>query len=83
MSLKTRLDRVQAEYQRRTIAAMAAAQGLTYEELLEEASAFLALPLAVQLDQVDAIAAELQAEGLNSDDVEEIKATLTREYRPR
>jgi hypothetical protein len=82
MSLKTRLNRLQAEYQRRTITAIVAEQGLTYEELLEEAEAFFALPLAVQLDQVDAIAAELQAEGLSSDDVEEIKATLTREYRP-
>jgi hypothetical protein len=62
---------------------MAAAQGLTYEELLEEAAAFFGLPLATQFERVDAIAIELQAEGLSWDDVDEIKATLTREYRPR
>jgi hypothetical protein len=44
MSLKTRLDRLQAEYQRRTIAAIAAEQGLTYEELMQEAEEFLAFP---------------------------------------
>jgi hypothetical protein len=77
-----RLEQLEAEHQRRTINAMAAEQGLTYEELLEEAEAFFALPLAVQLDKVDAIAAELQAEGLSWDDVDEITSTLTREYRP-
>jgi hypothetical protein len=82
MSLKTRLDRLQAEYQRRTITALATAQGLNYEELLEEAEEFFALPLAVQLNKVDAIAAELQAEGWSGGDVEALKATLIREYRP-
>jgi hypothetical protein len=80
MSLKTRLDRLQAEYQRRTITAIAAAQGLTYEELLEEAEAFFALPLAEQLAKVDAITAELQAGGLSWADVEEIKMTLTQKH---
>jgi hypothetical protein len=78
-----RLEQLEAEHQRRTIAALAAEQGLTYEELLEEAAEFFALPLATQLAKVDAIAAELQAEGLSWDEVEEMKATLTREYRPR
>jgi hypothetical protein len=82
MSLKTRLDRLQAEYQRRTITPLATAQGLNYEELLEEAEEFFALPLAVQLNKVDAIAAELQAEGWSGGDVEALKATLIREYRP-
>jgi hypothetical protein len=77
-----RLEQLEAEHQQRTITAMAAEQGLTYEELMDEAAEFFALPLAVQLDKVDEIAAELEAEGLSSDDVEEIKATLTREYRP-
>jgi hypothetical protein len=78
-----RLERLEAEHQRRTITAMAAEQGLTYEELLEEAEEFFTLPLTEQLAKVDAIAAELQAGGLSWDDVDEIKATLTREYRPR
>jgi hypothetical protein len=79
MRLKRRLEAIE----RRMIAAMAVEQGLTYEELLEEAEEFFSLPLAVQLDKVDAIAAELQAEGLSWDDVEKIKATLILEYRPR
>jgi hypothetical protein len=77
-----RLEQLEAEHQRRTITAMAAEQGLTYEELLEEAEEFFALPLAVQLEKVDEIAAELQAEGLSMDDLNAIKATLIREYRP-
>jgi hypothetical protein len=77
-----RLERLEAEHRRRTIAALAAEQGLTYKELLEEAEEFFALPLADQLAKVDEIAAELQAEGLSWNDVEEIKATLRREYRP-
>jgi hypothetical protein len=78
-----RLEQLEAEHQRRTIPAMAAEQGLTYEELLEEAEEFFALPLTVQLDKVDAIAAELQAEGMTMDDIAGIKATLVQEYRPR
>jgi hypothetical protein len=77
-----RLEQLEAEHQRRTITAMAAEQGLTYEELMEEAAEFFALPLATQLAKVDAIAAELQAEGLSWEDVDELKATLIREYRP-
>jgi len=79
---RKRLERLEAEHQRRTITAMAAEQGLTYEELLGEAAEFFALPLAQQLEQVDAMATELQAEGLSWDQIEELKATLTREYRP-
>jgi hypothetical protein len=78
-----RLEQLEAEHQRRTITAMAAEQGLTYEELLEEAAEFFALPLATQLEQVDAIAAELQAEGMTMDDIAGIKATLVQEYWPR
>jgi hypothetical protein len=82
MSLKTRLNRLQAEYQRRTITAIAAAQGLTYEELLEEAEAFFRLPLVEQLAKVDEIEAELRHDGMSWDDVADIKTTLIREYRP-
>jgi hypothetical protein len=77
-----RLERLEAEHRRRTIAAIAAEQGLTYEELLEEAAEFFRLSLPEQLAKVDAIAAELQAEGLSWEDVDELKATLIREYRP-
>jgi hypothetical protein len=75
-----RLERLEAEHRRRTIAAIAAAQGLTYKELMEEAEEFFALPLAVPLAKVDAIAAELQAGGLSWADVEEIKTTLTQKH---
>jgi hypothetical protein len=75
-----RLKRLEADHRRHTIAAIAAEQGLTYEELMEEAEEFLALPLAEQLAKVDAIAAELQAGGLSWADVEEIKTTLTQKY---
>jgi hypothetical protein len=77
-----RLRRLEAQRQRREIAAMAAEHGLTADELLEEAELFFALPLDEQLAQVDAIAAELQAEGFSWDDVEEIKSTLVQHYRP-
>jgi hypothetical protein len=82
MSLKTRLDRLQAEYQRHTITALAAEQGLTYAELLEEAERFLSQSLEEQLAEIDGLAEALQAEGMTWDDVAEIKATLRREYRP-
>jgi hypothetical protein len=78
-----RLEQLEAEHQRRTITAMAAEHGLTYKEFLKEAEEFFALPLAVQLEKVDAIAAELQAEGMTMDDIAGIKATLVQEYRPR
>jgi hypothetical protein len=77
-----RLRRLEAWRRRRAIAAMAAEVGLTAEQLLEEAEAFFSLSLEEQLAQVDEIAAALQAEGLSMDDVDELKATLTREYRP-
>jgi hypothetical protein len=82
MSLKTRLDRLQSHYQRRTITAIAAKYGLSVDELLEEAEEFFALPLAEQLARIDAIDAELRREGMSWDNVADIKATLIREYRP-
>jgi hypothetical protein len=82
MSLKTRLDRLQAEYQRCTITALAAAEGLTYEEMMAEAERFLSQSLEEQLAEIDGIAEALQAEGMTWDDVAELKATLTRECRP-
>ena len=78
-----RLEQLETEHQRRTITAMAAEQGLTYEELLEEAEAFFSLPLVEQLAKVDEIEAELRHNGMSWDDVADIKATLIREYRPR
>jgi len=56
--------------------------GLPVDELLEEAEALFALPLAEQLAEVDRIDAELRVEGLRMDDISEIKDTLTRYYRP-
>jgi hypothetical protein len=84
-NLHRRLDALQAaraRRQRRMIAAMAADVGLTAEELLEEAEAFFALSLEDQLAKVDIIAEELRAEGLSMDDLDDLKATLTRHYRP-
>jgi hypothetical protein len=79
---ETRLRRLEGRRQRRMIAAMAAEVGLTADELLEEAHEFFSLSLEDQLAQVDAIAAALQAEGLTMDDVDDLKATLRREYKP-
>jgi hypothetical protein len=86
ISLKARLGRLEkleTEHQRRTITAMAAEQGLTYEEFMEEAEAFFSLPLVEQLSKVDDIEAELRREGMSIDGIADIKATLIREYRPR
>jgi len=85
MSLQRHLNTIQtarARRQRQEIAAMAAEHGLTYDEFMEEAEVFFALSLEDQLAKVDAVAAELRAEGLSMDDLDELKATLTREYRP-
>jgi hypothetical protein len=79
---ETRLRRLEAWRQRQEITAIAAEQGLTYDELMQEAHEFFALPLEEQLAKVDEIAAGLQAEGMSWDDVEEIKATLVQHYRP-
>ena len=84
-SLESRLKRIEAaraRRQRQEIAAMAAEHGLTYDELMAEAEAFFPLLLEDQLAKVDEIAAALQAEGMTMDDVDEVKATLTREYKP-
>jgi hypothetical protein len=84
-SLESRLKRIEEARtgrQRQEIAAMAAEHGLTYDELMEEANEFFALPLEEQLAKVDAIAAELQAEGFSMDDLKELKTILVREYRP-
>jgi hypothetical protein len=78
MRLKTRLDRVQ----RRMIAIMAAEQGLTYDELLEEAQLFFSLPLVEQLAKIDDIHEELCREGMSMEDITDMKAMLIREYRP-
>jgi hypothetical protein len=75
------LARLEARRRRREIAAMAAEHGLTYDEFMAEAEAFFARPLEDQLAEIDAIAAELQAEGMSWDDVEEIKGTLIREHQ--
>jgi hypothetical protein len=79
--LEKRLRHLEARRRRRELTAMAADVGLSYEELMEEATEFFALPLAAQLAKVDAIAAELRAEGLSMDDLDEPKATLTQGYR--
>jgi hypothetical protein len=76
------LRRLEVRHWRREIAARAVEVGLTAEELLEEAEAFFALSLEDQLAKVDEIAAALQTEGMTMDDVDDLKAMLTREYRP-
>jgi hypothetical protein len=77
-----RLRRLEAHRQRQQLTAMAAEVGLTVAELLEEAGLFFALPLEEQLAKVDEIAEELRAEGMSADDLDDLKATLTREYQP-
>jgi hypothetical protein len=79
---ETRLRRLEGWQRRQKITAMAAEVGLTAEELLEEAEAFFALSLEEQLAQADEIAAALQAEGLSMDDLDDLKGTLRREYKP-
>jgi hypothetical protein len=85
MSLKRRMEAIEAAQsrrQRQMIAATAAAHGLIFDEFMEEPKAFFSLPLAEQLAKVDVIHAELQAEGMSWADIDEIKETLIREYRP-
>jgi uncharacterized protein YoaH (UPF0181 family) len=77
-----RLRCLEAWRQRREIAAMAAEHGSTYDQFMEEAEAFFALSLEEQLAKVDEIADALRAEGMSWGDVDELKATLIREYRP-
>jgi hypothetical protein len=79
---ETRLRRLEVRSRRREIAVMAAEVGLTTEELLEEAHEFFALPLEDQLAKVDAIAEELRAEGMTMHDIDDLKDTLRRQYRP-
>jgi hypothetical protein len=74
-----RLQRLEARRQYRMIAATAAAYGLTADELMEEAHRFFGQSLDEQLADIDHIADELRAEGL---DVDELKSRLIREYRP-
>jgi hypothetical protein len=80
----TRLEHAAAERQMRRIYAVAAAEmGVDPEELRQECEAFLALPLAEQLAEVDRLEAALRAEGQTMPEVDEIKATLIRECKPR
>jgi hypothetical protein len=82
---RQRLDAIEAAEARRyraMVAAIAAEYGLTYDELTKGAEAFFNLPLPKQLAEVDRIADALRAEGMSMDDVEEIKADLTRYYQP-
>jgi hypothetical protein len=60
----------------------AAEYGITYADFMEEAEAFFAMSLDAQLAEVDRITAELQAHGMTMDNIDDIKATLIREYRP-
>jgi hypothetical protein len=77
-----RLRRLEARRRRQQLTAMAAEVGLSVDELLEEAELFFALPLEEQLAKVDSIAEELRAEGLSADDLDDLKDTLRREYKP-
>jgi thymidine kinase len=76
------LEAAAVQRQREIVAEFARASGQTVDEVLADAEQFFALPLAEQLAEVDRIAAELEAQGMTMDDIEEIKATLIREYRP-
>jgi hypothetical protein len=51
------------------------------DELMAEGERFLSQPLADQLAEVDQLKADLEAEGMTWEDVEETKAALIREYR--
>jgi hypothetical protein len=51
-------------------------------ELLDEARAFFALPLAEQLAEIEAITPELQAQGFTAADCAHLRQTLIQHYRP-
>jgi hypothetical protein len=73
----TRLER----RQRREYEQWAQEVGMTVEEMLDEAEAWLSQPLEVKLAEVEALAAESEAQGLPWPEFEWIKATLIREHR--
>jgi hypothetical protein len=84
-SLDARLTQMERELQRRRAAEVrriAQEFGLTVEALLQEAEQFLSQPLEAQLAQVDEIAAEMAANSEPWPELDAIKATLMREYRP-
>jgi hypothetical protein len=76
------LEAVAVQRQREMVVEIARASGQTVDKFLADAERFFALPLSAQLAEVARIAAALQAEGMTMDDVEDIKASLVREYRP-
>ena len=80
-SLNARLSRLEAAARQRLYGKIAAELGMTVEAMLAEAEQFLSQPLAAQLAEVDAIYAEMVAQGEAWPEYEEVKATLTREYR--
>jgi hypothetical protein len=86
MSLERRISRLEQAQERtqswRHYQMVAAEFGFDAAELMDEAEAFFALPLVEQLAEVDRIAAESLTQGIPWDEVEAIKATLVREYRP-
>ena len=85
MSLRRRVDTLESAHarrQRRMLAAIAAEDGLSPDEFIEEAEAFFRLPLAEQLTRVDDLEAELHAAGLSAEDMAEIKETLIRYDQP-
>jgi hypothetical protein len=81
-SLDARLTRLEAAARQRLYRKIAAEMGVSVEAMLAEAEQFLSQPLEAQLAEVDAIYAEMEAQGVPWLEYENIKATLTREYRP-
>jgi hypothetical protein len=82
MSLERRIERLEAYQLRHMYRQIAAEFGMDPEELQAEAQDFFSQSLEHQLAEVDRLAAALQAEGMRMDDIDEIKQTLVREYRP-
>ena len=81
--MERRLNHLEARCHRRMIAVTAAEYGLSPHDLLEEAEVFFSQSLDQQLAEVDRLAPDLIAEGIcTAPELDDIKATLMREYRP-
>jgi hypothetical protein len=71
------LEALEGQRLRRMVAQTAAEFGIDPDELIEEARAFFRLSLDAQLAEVDRLAGHMPAI-----DIDAIKTTLAREYRP-
>jgi hypothetical protein len=86
-SIDARLTHIEEQLRQRALwrvyQAEAAALGMDPHDLKRECEDFLSMPLHQQLEEIDELARQCAAEGMDWPEVEAIKATLRREYRPR